>query len=145
METTTANFVQGSSRSITNETQSFLDSIENHKFVANEEEYDECEMYEADSAECPKMTREDATSTKSLDAYIYNNHKINDDLIFDFKFYENTFENLFAIGKRTATHHGIVICGNLKDGLGSFNRAFDMGLQCIKYKVGNRIPNLSNF
>jgi hypothetical protein len=73
------------------------------------------------------MTREDATSTKSLDAYIHNS-KINDDLIFDFKFYENTFENLFAVGRRTATHHGIVISGQIKDGLGPFTRAFEMGL-----------------
>lgn len=106
-----------------------MDSIENHKFCADEEEYDECENFEADSYsdENQKMTREDATSTKSLDAYTHN-HKINDDLIFDFKFYENTFENLFAVGKRTATHHGIVISGQLKDGLMPINRAFDMGL-----------------
>jgi hypothetical protein len=87
-------------------------------------------------------TREDATSTKSLDAYIQNS-KINDDLIFDFKFYENTFENLFAIGRRSATHHGIVISGQLKDGITPINRAFDMGLQSIKYNV--RILNLTEF
>ena len=64
-----------------NETQSFLDSIENQKFTANEEEYDECENYEADSNENQNMKMDDATSTKSVDAYIHN-HKINDDLIF---------------------------------------------------------------
>lgn len=112
METnTTSAIVQSCSKSNTNETQSFLDSIENQKFCANEEEYDECENYEADSAENQKMTHDDATSTKSLDAYTQHHNKINDDLIFDFKFYENTFENLFAIGRRTNTHHGVVISG----------------------------------
>ena len=123
METTTA----VGSKSNTNETQSFLDSIENRKFTANEEEYDECENYEADSIEDQSMKMDCATSTKSLDAYAHNS-KINDDLIFDFKFYENTFENLFSIGKRTMTHHGIVISGMMKDGLNPFKRAFDMGL-----------------
>ena len=129
METnTTTAIIQSCSKSNTNETQSFLDSIENQKFCADEEEYDECENYEADSNENQKMTREDATSTKSLDCYTQNHNKINDDLIFDFKFYENTFENLFSIGRRTATHHGIVISGQFKDGFMPLNRAFEMGL-----------------
>jgi hypothetical protein len=129
METNTTDvIIQSCSKSNTNETQSFLDSIENQKFCADEEEYDECENYEADSNENQKMTREDCTSTKSLDYYNQNHNKINDDLIFDFKFYENTFENLFAIGRRTVSHHGIVISGHLKDGLMPINRAFEMGL-----------------
>jgi hypothetical protein len=91
-------------------------------------------MYDGDLPSSPKMTREDATSTKSLDAFVHQS-KINDDLMFDFKFYEHTFENLFSIGKRTATHHGIVICGQTKDGVASFQRAFDIGLQSIKFTV----------
>jgi hypothetical protein len=142
METnTTAAIIQSCSKSNTNETQSFLDSIENKELCANEEEYDECENYEADSNENQVMTHEDATSTKSLDCYTQSHNKINDDLIFDFKFYENTFENLFSIGRRTATHHGIVISGQIKDGHMPLNRAFDMGLQSIKYNVSGSIIN----